>query len=84
MLEQGIVALLTETPGVTELVGDRIYSVQGSPDNPTYPFITYLVAAGNSDYALDGTEARMKRIQLDSWSLSSLPTSRSSRNCAMS
>lgn len=72
MLEQGLVTLLTETIGVTELVADRIYPVQGPPDDPTYPFITYLVAAGNSDYALDGTEARMKRIQFDSWSLSSL------------
>jgi hypothetical protein len=72
LLEQGLVTLLTETSGVTELVGDRIYPVQGPPDNPTYPFITYLVASGNSDYGLDGTEARMKRIQFDSWSLSSL------------
>jgi hypothetical protein len=72
LLEQGLVTLLTGAPGVTELVADRIYPVQGPPDNPTYPFITYLVAAGNSDYALDGTEARMKRIQFDSWSLSSL------------
>lgn len=72
MLEQGLVTLLTGAPGVTELVSDRIYPVQGPPDNPTYPFITYLVAAGNSDYAMDGTEARMKRIQFDSWSLSSL------------
>lgn len=72
MLEQGLVALLTENAGVNSLVSDRIYPVQGPPDNPTYPFITYLVAAGNGDYALDGTEARMKRIQFDTWSLSSL------------
>jgi hypothetical protein len=72
LLEQGLVTLLTETPGVTELVADRIYPVQGPPDNATYPFLTYLVAAGTSDYALDGTESRMKRLQFDCWSLSSL------------
>jgi len=72
MLEQGLVTLLTANAGVTALVVDRIYPVQGPPANPTYPYVTYQAVTAGSDYTMDGREVRRKRLQFDCWATSSL------------
>jgi hypothetical protein len=68
MLEQGLVALLTANAGVIALVAARIYPVQGPPDNPTYPYITYQdIPAAPADYAFDGSELDTRRVQFAYW-----------------
>lgn len=65
-------ALVTGDAGVTALIGTRLYPVQGVPDNPTFPYVTYQPVTAGSDYTLDGAEARRMRLQFDCWALSSL------------
>ena len=70
MLEQGLVTLLLANAGVSALIGTRIYPVQGPPDNPTYPYITYQdFTAAPSDYAFDSAELVTRRIQFAYWGL---------------
>jgi hypothetical protein len=72
VLETGLYTLLSTNAGVSALVGTRIYPVQGPPDAPTYPYITYQPVTGGSEYALNSAEARRKRIQFDCWAASAL------------
>lgn len=67
MLEDGLVTLLNSDGAVAGLLSGRIYPVQGVPDNPTYPYITYQDVSGSSEYTFDSTEERMQRIQFDVW-----------------
>jgi hypothetical protein len=68
MLEQGLVNLLISDAGVSALISDRLYPVAGPPDNPTFPYATYMaVPVAESDYTFDGAESRRKTIQFDVW-----------------
>lgn len=72
MLEQGLVALLTANAALTALIGTRLYPVQGPPDNPVFPYITYQDVTASSEYNLDSTETRKTLIQFDIWGTSYL------------
>jgi hypothetical protein len=72
MLEQGLFTLLTTDAGVSALIAARFYPIQGVPDNPTFPYVTYQPVTAGSDYTLEGKEDRRKRIQFDCWALASL------------
>jgi Protein of unknown function (DUF3168) len=66
VFEQGLVTFLQADSGVSALVGTRIYPVQGPPDKPTYPFITYLNVANSVEYTFS-TENDRRRVQFDLW-----------------
>lgn len=68
MFEPGMVALIVGDGPTAALIGTRLYPVQGVPDNPTFPYVTYQDITGSSDYAFDGAELRSARIQFDVWS----------------
>jgi hypothetical protein len=70
MLEQGLVNLLISDVGVSALIGDRLYPVQGPPDNPVYSYVTYQDVAGSSSKTMDGAEWDSRRIQFDIWGAS--------------
>lgn len=72
MFEQGLFSLITGDAGVSALIVDRLYPVQGVPDKPTFPYVTYQPVTAGSDYTLDGAEARQQRLQFDCWALSAL------------
>jgi hypothetical protein len=67
MIEAGIFNLLTTDPTTYALLGTRLYPIQGVPDNPDYPYVTYQDVAAHSEYTFEPTEERIKRIQFDIW-----------------
>ena len=66
MLEQGLFTLLTTDAGVSALIGARLYPVQGPPDNPTYPYITYQDVSAGSRYSVSSSSIDLIRRSSDS------------------
>lgn len=68
MFEAGLFALVTTDPGCSALIATRLYPVQGVPDSPTFPYVTYQnIPSGNTEYAFDAAELDHSRIQFDIW-----------------
>ncbi len=70
-LRTAFASVLAGRPGITALVGGRIYPLVLPRRNRTYPAISYQVisdppAAGASDGTL---EARQARVQVNCWAL---------------
>ena len=67
MFEAGLVALLNATPGLTAIVGNRIYPAKLPDETEAYPAVTYQVVSGLSEWALDRSKFDEKRVQFDVW-----------------
>lgn len=68
MFEASLVSLLKGNAALSAIVFGRIYPVQGPPDSPVVPYITYQgIPSAPSEYGLDGSELCTKRIQFDLW-----------------
>ena len=68
MIEEGIVALLLADAGVTALIGRRITALILPQDSTCYPALTFQnIASLPPQFALDGTEVDMMRLQFDAF-----------------
>ncbi len=66
MLEDGLFSLLTADSTIHSLIGTRLYPVQGVPDQPMYPYVTYQnVAGGPTEYSFQIAQTKHARIQFD-------------------
>lgn len=65
-LQQSIVTLLTADPGVSSLVGSRIYD-RTLPTTPTLPAIVFQLVSDPRTYAQDGAQTATPRIQFTCW-----------------
>ena len=54
MIEAGLFSQITDTAGVSALVGDRVYPNM-APQEPTFPFIVYLRTATSRPTPHDGS-----------------------------
>jgi hypothetical protein len=67
MFEVGLVALLNATPGLTAIVGNRIYPVQLPDETTSFPALTYQIVSGLPEWSLDRSKYNEKRVQFDAW-----------------
>lgn len=62
--------VLTQAPGVSALVRDRVFS-EILPQRPTMPAVTFTLVSGDRDIAIDGWHgASAQRVQVDAWASS--------------
>ena len=66
MIEQGLTTLLSNNPQLQTLIGTCLYPVL-VPEQTTYPCLSYQAVSASSDYALEGSSERWKRLQFDAW-----------------
>lgn len=66
LFEARLKLLLANDPGVSALVGNRIYP--RLPATPTLPAIRYTtINGGGYEYTHDGVSGRSVHVQLDTW-----------------
>ncbi len=66
-IEDAIYNILTSNPGVSAIVGTRVYRVR-MPDNPQLPAITYQTSYGSQVESFTGYSGlRMPIISIDCW-----------------
>lgn len=66
MIEAGLTTLLSANAPLQALIGSCLYPVF-VPENTAYPCISYQAVSATSEYALDGSSERTKRLQFDVW-----------------
>jgi hypothetical protein len=72
LIEEALVAYLTTHPGLSALIGTRLYP-RPLPQRPTLPAVTYFRVSGPRDLAHDGPVGLAHpRFQFDCWGADTL------------
>jgi hypothetical protein len=65
MIDEGLVSLLTFSPGVAGIIGDRVYQVEPPVFDPAlYPCLSYKFVGGAADPTLNTSGTIRQRIEL--------------------